>query len=245
MPKSTNGTGTGTGRLVEMPLAELLEDMTIYPRRGIDATNVKRLVLALEAGVTLPPVVADAQSHRIVDGWHRVRAFTQVRGATAVIPVELRTYTSEADLFLDAVRLNATHGRRLDKVDTVRIVSMADRIGISSSTIAAVLHMPEETVSVLRLRVALAPHETDGTIPGTTKIVLKAATAHLAGQTLTEGQAAAAQTAPGTSYLLLAIQLRRALEEDLIDRENDRLLRELAALQHVLGDYLTRWEGTA
>ncbi len=85
--------------IVKIAIADLVEDMTIYPRQHIDDEHVRRLATALRAGETLPPLVAGkASPHRVTDGFHRKRAHHRVFGPTAHVEVELRDYVSDADM---------------------------------------------------------------------------------------------------------------------------------------------------
>ena len=214
-----------------IPLAVLVEDMAIYPRHSVDDTHVGQLVLALRSGVTLPPVIADAQSKRLVDGWHRVRAYRKVIGAVGVIDVDLRRYASEADLLADAVSLNASHGRRLDRIDQVRAIHLLERVGVDQERIALVLHIPAARMEQLRVRIAtvLSPSgEVVETIP------LKRPILHLAGMSLTQEQRAAHESMAGTSFLLQAHQLRDALKFDFVNRLDERLLAALRELHGAL-----------
>jgi len=85
-------------------LADLVLDFEIYPRNDVSSTHVTALVDAFEAGEEIPPIIADAKSKRVVDGFHRVRMHDRLGHET--VEVELRTYKNEAALFADAVRLN-------------------------------------------------------------------------------------------------------------------------------------------
>lgn len=224
--------------MTALPIAELVEDMAIYPRHAIDEAHVAILADAIRSGVTLPPLVADRATKRIVDGWHRLRAFRRILGATGTVEVDLRKYASDAELFLDAVALNAAHGRRLDRVDQVRVVMLAERIGITEVRVAAVLHVPAERIPLLRVRVAKLPNGVEGAIPGTRQVALKRPLFHLAGQTLSAGQAAVMHTVPGTSYLLIVRQLAEGLTHRMLDPADERLRAALVALYALLGTYL-------
>jgi hypothetical protein len=221
-----------------LPLADLVEDLAVYPRHAVDESNVGRLARALAAGETLPPPVADAQSLRIVDGWHRVRAYRRVLGPTASIDVELRRFKNEEELILTAIALNASHGRQLDKSDQVRCVRLAQAHGITLSRIAHVLHRPEADMQKLAVRVAMVPVGTEGAIPGTNVMAMKRPVFHLAGQTLTREQAEAQASVPGTSYRLIARQLIDALRLNLANRHDEGLQLTLRELRDVLVRYL-------
>jgi hypothetical protein len=207
-----------------LPLAKLVEDMALYPRHVVDDIHVARLVEALRAGAQLPPVIAEAKSNRIVDGWHRVRAYRKFLGPEASIDVEVRTYKNEADLLADAIRLNSAHGRPFDRVDQVRIVHLAEETGLPTEVVSRLLQVTTDRVLKLRVRVA---HAKDGP----RKIPLKRSVAHLAGETFTPAQETAHASAPGTSYLLVARQLTDGLRFGFVRREDERMadaLRELA-----------------
>jgi len=213
-----------------MHLAELVEDMELYPRHNVDDGNVGSLAMAIKAGCQLPPIIADSKSKRIVDGWHRARAWKRVHGPKCTVEVELRKYSSEAEIIEDAVRCNAAHGRRLDSMDQTRSAIMLQKHGIPLERIALVLHVPEAQVEKLTVRVATSNTATKGTVPGTTSITLKRPMSHLAGKKLTAAQAQAHDMMPGTSFLLIARQLNTAIKTKLVNMEDDKLIEELRDL---------------
>lgn len=231
--------------MTSVAIAELIEDLSLYPRHTVDETHVGTLADALRAGATLPPLVADKKSKRLVDGWHRLRAYRRILGPTGAVEVDLRSYKSDADLFLDAVALNAAHGRRLDRVDQVRVVMLAERVGLSEVQVATVLHMPTERIATLRVRVAKLPDGVNGAVPGTRQLALKRPVMHLAGRTLTKEQAQAHHTVPGTSYLLVARQLSEGVKHRLINPEDERLREALIGLRELLISYLSETQAAA
>ena len=221
-------------KIVTMPLCELVEDLEIYPRHAVDDSHVQALALALEAGCELPPIIADARSKRIADGWHRYRAHKRVYGPTGTIAVELRNYANEAAMVEDAVGLNAAHGRRLDSMDQTRAVVMLEKYDVPIDRIALLMHVPAMRVEKLRVRVARATVPCEATIPGTKKITLKRSMSHLQGETLTREQAEAHDSMPGTSFLLLARQLKTALETKLVNLADEKLCAALRELKDAI-----------
>lgn len=231
-----------------LPIAQLVEDLSIYPRHQVDDSHVASLVQALKAGALLPPPVADAKSKRIVDGWHRVRAFRRVVGPTGVIDVDLRPYKTEADLKVDAVELNASHGRRLDKADQVRAVLLLEEAGVPVERVAVALHITPERVETLRVRVAVAPqsvrthsaviaiHDDDGN--DQQAVPLKRPFLHMAGKKMTRDQVSTHDAALGSSHLLQMRQLMNVLKFDMLNREDERLLDALQELHATIGAYL-------
>lgn len=225
---------TAKTRSGELPLTELIEDMSLYPRSRVDEAHVGNLYEALAAGNTLPAIVVDAKSKRITDGWHRVRAYRRFLGDDADVPVELIAYKSEADMIYDAVRRNSAHGRRLDRVDRQRAIHMLEMAKYDATKISVALQMTPAKIEHLRVKVATSRTSTMHTIPGTRSISLKPSCQHMAGETLTKAQAEEHQSAPGTSYTLIARQLLGAVRVGLIDRENDKLMSLLKQLHEEL-----------
>ena len=102
----------------KMKLADLDFDESLYPRKGgVDEQTVNMMGRAFDAGATFPPIVADKATKKVVDGFHRGRMY--LKKGLAETEVELVSYKTVADLFLDAVRRNATHGRKLSPWDHV------------------------------------------------------------------------------------------------------------------------------
>lgn len=133
----------------KVKLAELVEDWDIYPRHNYDSGYVRQLADALAAGETLPPPVVARKGMRIVDGWHRVRAYRRHLGAGAEIDADVRSYSSEADIVRDAVRLNSKHGRKLDEQDKARSALLLERHGVVIEEIKVILSMPVEKIRTI------------------------------------------------------------------------------------------------
>ena|GEM_PF-1201422 len=222
------------GEVVQLPLAKLVEDFDLYPRHAVDTAHVQSLVFALESGATLPPIIADKRSKKITDGWHRARAYRRVLGPEAVVDVELGPYKNKAEMIVDAVARNATHGRPFDAIDRTRSVVMLRTIGCSDAQIGLALKVPEARVEKLMVKLASAPKSSGETIPGTNRIALKRSVIHLAGQTLTKSQAQTHAMLPGVSFLLIARQLYQGLLEKMVNLEDEKLVKQLAELRDLL-----------
>ncbi len=106
-----------------------------YPRVRVNQIIVKRYTEQLLAGAKFPPIrVGILHNHWIVvDGWHRTNA--HLKAGTLYIQGRTKEYTSEKDLFADAVRFNQDHGYSLNKSDRRRSIRVLKAFKFSVSEI--------------------------------------------------------------------------------------------------------------
>jgi len=215
---------------MKIKLALLVLDYDLYPRQDVDSANVRSLVEALNAGVELPPIVIDKQSKRVVDGIHRVHSYRRVLDETATIEVIARNYASDAEMFLDAIQLNAGHGKRLSPFDKARAILRAEELKIEVDRIAGALHITIDRVGEIEIR--------KGARTNGQKIIIKNTLRHLAGGKLNKKQRVANDRAGGMFPLYYVNQVINIIEGDVLDRENEKLMERLGELRELLGAIL-------
>src|SRR5690606_32669685 len=159
-------------------LGEITFHAAIYPRDSVDPENVLAVDRSLEAGVELPPIRVCDETLRIVDGAHRFRAMERVyRDPETVVTVERVRYVNESALFLDAIRLNAGHGKRLSSYDIATIATRAEKFQLTREQLSVALSMTVEAYESLTIdRVA----DSAGG-----PVLVKRTIRHLAGENLT------------------------------------------------------------
>jgi hypothetical protein len=212
--------------------AELVEDFSLYPRSQVDGAHVSGLVHALEAGETLPPVIVDQDSKRIVDGFHRRRATLRAFGDDADIQCDVKRYACEKDMYIDAMRLNSRHGKSITGAERTGAVLKAHTFKIKLNTIAASLGVTTTRVEkILQTKVASVRN---GKKNRPRRIALKRCVSHLAGKTITRAQADAMDSLPGQPQSLLIQQLITLLETSSINMEDERVVSGLHKLRDVL-----------
>ena len=216
----------------KVPLAELVLDFDLYPRADVDSQHVHYMAEAFNAGATLPPLVIDKATKRVVDGFHRVRMYRRVLPEGSKVEVLEKTYKNDAELFLDAMRYNAGHGRTLTTFDRAHCVLLAERFKIKPEQNATALQLTVDAVGKLRI-------ERVGTLRSYGKsserhIPLKRTIAHMSGQTLTKAQYEANDKLSGMNQLFYVNQLVTLIKNDLLDTENEKLLEGLRVLHELL-----------
>lgn len=191
----------------KMNALELIVDWALWPRyeaNDLDSTNVSRMKEALRAGMELPPIVADKKSFRIIDGVHRQRAHLSVFGDDAMIEVELREYRNDAEMFLDAARMNSIQGLPLSPKDKVHVFLAGRRMKLPLAKLAEALGMRKEVAEDLIAK------RTARTSKGEV-IPLAAGATKLAGKRLSKSQEKFARTSNGMQPIVNARLLLNAL----------------------------------
>jgi hypothetical protein len=211
--------------------AELILDFDLYPRNNIDPHNVRNLIDALAAGSELPPILIDKKSKRVIDGFHRIRAYLNAMGDEVGVTVIEKNYHNEQEMFLDAMRFNADHGAKLDSHDRTHCVLVAERLKIPAEAVAGALHVTVDKLASLR---------TDRTATsGSLLIPIKRTIQWKAGTRLNKAQVAANEKLSGMNQQFYANQLITLLESELIDSADDQLIERLQLLHRILGTFLT------
>lgn len=196
-----------------VPVTSLEFDPDLYPRIDVSDFHVAELMRVMEGGHTLPPVIADRKTRKLVDGAHRWHA--AIRKELPEIAVEWRDYPNETELFEDACLLNSAHGLNFTARDKLKVIEISQRFGLKELEISKILRTSPSYVKAIMPRYATV--QNGASAKKLERVPLKASTRHLSGQTITPAQADAIRgNAPGTSYLLLARQLISALENDLL-----------------------------
>src|SRR5262249_31866381 len=199
--------------VVKVPLKDLVFREDLYPRPHVDPVHIRELEHAMEGGSVLPPITVAHGSNIIVDGAHRVNAYRN-QGRTE-IPAIVKEYRDDAELWRDAIALNAGVGLKLGVKDQLRILDISARLGIEETELSKLLKTSLEHLRKIKPRYATVQDAMDD-VGKLRRVGLKGSSRHLAGQTITSEQAAAIGRAPGPSYLLLVNQLLDALEYNLL-----------------------------
>lgn len=213
-----------------LKLSEIVLDYNLYPRTQVDSTNVARITSARQAGEDVPPPIVDDKGLRVVDGFHRVTSWRQTLEPDAEVLVEVRSYKSDADLFIDAVSMNARHGKPLSPFDRARCALRMRKFRVGIAKMAQALGVRPETLkAVAEKRVALRE---DGS-----ETIVKRVIAYKAGTTLTPAQEVVNARLSGRSTSALVGDLIGLIETDLIDVSDSTVIERL----HRLGELLDAW----
>lgn len=207
-------------------LSKLVLDYNFYPRQHLNSYHVNEIMEALKAGAYVPPITADKSSLTVVDGWHRIEAFRRLSGDDAQIDVDLKEYASQAEMFQDAIRLNASHGQALSAMDGAHCLAKAKEFQLEQAVVATLLNITTERAEdLVSNRMAIS---SDG------PIVLKGSTAFLAGRRLTQEQVDYNRKAGGLHPTFYINQVIAMLESDSVNWDDTKIVSALKKLSEIL-----------
>lgn len=210
--------------------ATLVLDYTLYPRNNVDRHNVLSIKDAIAAGEHMPPAICDKRSTRVTDGFHRVIATLELDPEGTIDVVE-KSYKNEQEMFLDAMRLNASHGAKLDSCDRTRCLLIAERLSIPVDSVAGALHVPIDRLGKLR-------NERTATTSAGLEVPLKRTFRHMADKRLNKRQIEVNERSSGMNQAFYVNQIIDMLESDLLDKSDESLLERLRHLHGLLDELL-------
>lgn len=215
--------------MTKHPISALVFDFTLYPRGSLDSHHVTEISQAILAGVTMPPIVIDAKSKRVIDGFHRGHGLKRLYGESYETECVEKRYKNEAAMFVDAMRYNASHGRALSAHDKAHCLLLAEKLSIDMATVGSALNLTPERIGEIRASKI-------GTVQGQS-IALKNTIRHMAGEQLSNAQSAANDKLGGMNQLFYVNQLVTLLQNGLIDTANEDLQRGLLRLLDLLNEF--------
>ncbi len=222
--------------MIQIKAGEVVLDYTLYPRHQVDAQHVGEIREAIRAGVAMPPIKTDRKSKRAVDGFHRSIAFLKEHGPGHPIDAIDHPYRSEKAMFLDAMRLNANHGRNLTSFDRAHCILLAKGFGLADKDTAAALSITVNRVESLIGNKTAVKGNGKSTRKQPETMAIKRTIGHKAGQALTKAQQDANEKLGGMNQLFYVNQLVMLFETDLVDREKEDLVKRLEQLGELIAN---------
>ena len=214
-------------RVSKIKASKVVLDYDFYPRQEVSSFNVQSLVEALKAGTVLPPIIVDKASKRVIDGFHRVKAYQKAYGADSMVPCVYKEYPDDAAMFLESMEANSKHGRNLTPFDRARCLGRAEELRLDISVVAKSLNMTVESLGTMKAE-RLGSFLSD-------PVVLKRTTAHLAGTDLTAAQVEYNRHAGGMPATFFISQLIQMIESDSVDWSNEKVVDGFRRLYSLLG----------
>lgn len=127
-----------------LSIEEIKVDSEIYPRLELDDYIVDLYSAAMGDGDVFPPIVVGTikgfRGRYLIDGKHRIEA-TKRRGEK-YISSEVRRFSSKREALIEAVKLNAKHGKSLTRKDRVHATRALSALGVKKEQISEIVRIP-------------------------------------------------------------------------------------------------------
>lgn len=217
-----------------LPVASLVEDLDFYPRVQIDSTHVGYIAEAIKSGQKMPPIVVDRKTKIIIDGLHRHRAIKRLTKGEGLIEAELRDYEDRKNMLLDAIALNAQHGKALSTCDREHCAILAEQIGLSGMRLRTVLHMTIKTYERIKQRIVIERSTGEKVA---TKRTFEPVIISRGLKTFTDRQIETNARSSGMTQVFYVNQVIDIIEANLLDEKNVTLMENLAKLRDLLNGY--------
>jgi 23S rRNA maturation-related 3'-5' exoribonuclease YhaM len=140
------------GRAKLFKIKDLVFDEEIYPRMEVNWITAYSYAQAMRTGSIFPPIVVgifDGKQY-VVDGFHRAEA--KKMNKEEYIEGEIKKFNSKKEMFIEAVRLNAKHGRPLSSQEKVRIIDILKKYGVQREEISALITIPMDKLEKFEIR---------------------------------------------------------------------------------------------
>jgi hypothetical protein len=131
---------------MKLKLTDIVIDEELYPRNQPDWMAVARYIDAARTGSVFPPAVVGKRKDGIyvcLDGRHRLIMWEKLQWPTVPVIV---SRVPEKQFFLEAVRLNAMHGRMLSMQERVQSILKLREQGFLDPQISKAINMTVENV---------------------------------------------------------------------------------------------------
>lgn len=217
-------------RLVK--ISKLHFDETVYPRMKVGWMTAYIYAQAMKAGSIFPPIVVGQFKKQmyVVDGWHRVEARKLLK--EEYIQAIVRQFESKRDMFVEAVKLNASHGRPLNVQEKVRIIEKLKELRFKPQEITEIIRIPLDKLEKFAARVIRGPN---GKLIFLKGILAKAGSKGADEESLLQTDQSSLGAPSITSLLKQLIEL---LESGVFPIEDEGVMELAVKAYSLMGDFL-------
>ena len=140
-----------------LKISDLTIDSELYPRIKSGWLTAYQYAQAMKANSVFPPITVGIYRKKkyVVDGVHRIEAKKMLK--EEYIDAIVKTYESEREMFVDAVKLNSAHGRQLSVQEKVRIIYKLKKMRFKLQEISELIKVPIDKIGLLQQRIITGP----------------------------------------------------------------------------------------
>lgn len=220
------------GKKKVLKLADLKWDEKTYIRNGYSWQTAYDYSLAMKQGDLFPPIVVTQRrdNYLIVDGKHRSEALKLLKAeyADCIVLPEM----NDEQLYVESIRLNIGHGRRLTSQEKLQIAVKLRDLGYAYDKISEIVRTPSDSLKKFLVK-RTAYGDTGNTI------VLKGATKHFSGATMNYDQEITNDVVQGLEQYRLVRDLNLLFKNRMVNWKDKKVVGELIQLKNYVNKYKT------
>ena len=230
-------------------ISEIFFDEELYPRISYNWQTGYDYSQSMLAGAKFPPITLALYKGKkyLVDGKHRLEAVKLLKKNT----INAITYVgwSKEKIYKEAIKLNITHGRGLSPYEKRRIALKLMEMKCKDSEISKLIQVPQNKIKSFvgeRLISSITGEEIDEKkgveiAREIGRAILKSGVKHFAGITLSNEDFQEIQSNQRELYMSsqanLLKQVIELLENDLLDKEDKKVMELIGKLKELLKNY--------
>ena len=140
-----------------LKIEELVFEEEFYPRMQVDWMTVHRYAEAMKIGNEFPPITVCHWKGKwfVIDGWHRAQAYKRI--GIEMVQAEVLNLKTKKDIYLEAVKRNAYHGRPFSMQERVKIIARLEELKVEKATIENLVGIPINKWKRVKSRVLTTP----------------------------------------------------------------------------------------
>ncbi len=204
-----------------------------YPRNGVNWVTTIRYSNALKTGAVFPPITVAKvkRTYILIDGAHRVES-NKINGETH-ITANILENLNEKEMFIEAVRLNTSHGLQYSAQETAKIMLKLKSLKVTKEEISELVRIPIDKVEPFIAKRMIRIIGSRGGEKGIE--ILKKEIKHLAG---TDSMEIDQNRFIGVSQVKMIDALINLIQKDLINWDNKLVARKIKKLTKLLNELL-------
>ena len=217
-----------------LPVKKIAFDESIYPRSHVDWITKAKYYNALKSGAEFPSVVVGYWRGRylLIDGAHRLEAHKDFK--TKHLDVEVLKGLTKQEMFIEAVKRNAQHGRQFSAQEISKVVVTLTEWKVAKTEISKIVAIPAD-----ELKKFVADRLTRVSETGK-DFILKKAFKHLSGNEVPSAwNVEEIQVGyEGSSQEKILDEAIKLFQSRLIDMKNKVVKRKVKSLAKAIKEYI-------
>lgn len=211
-----------------LKIDEIIFEKEYYPRNDYNWITSLSYSNAMKTGAVFPliEVALIKGQYYLVDGKHRLEAYKRNKETHIRVLVNTKI-TSLAQVYIEGVKRNVTHGRVFSPQEKAQIVVKLKDMKVDMDTISKIIQIPKATM------LKFTTDRMTSSITGK-QVVLKNTINHLSHEEITEEVEETQRSYSGSSQVYLLNELISLIENNLMDMSNENVVAKLNKLTKLL-----------